>query len=104
MASKQTGHLPDKPFSFGLKLSFQKKRNINKDLVTMECKEDGHDKYYNLTLRPRGSQFDVIIHFGRNGTMGNNKTHTFDTREEAYKLINKKIGEKTKKGYKHITK
>jgi len=106
MASKKTGRQPDTFSGFGFKLSFEKKRNVGIDHVKLEHKEAGHNKFYIIQLHRLGNSeqtnFTVSIHYGKMNTTGNTKRHGFQTLEDAYKFINKKMGEKIKKGYERI--
>lgn len=110
MASKKTGHQPEPETSFtgfGLKLKFEKKRNIGIDHVRLEHTENGHNKFYVIQLHKKGNStatnFTVSITYGKMNTQGSVKNHGFQTLEDSYKFINKKMGEKIRKGYKRIT-
>src|SRR5688572_12070575 len=101
MASRRTGHQPDDAANFtgfGLKLSFQKKRNTGIDHVRLEHTEDGHNKFYIIQLLRKGNSaltnFTVSITYGKMNTPGSTKNHGFQTTDDAYKFINKKMGEK----------
>jgi predicted DNA-binding WGR domain protein len=106
MASKKTGHQPDNFSGFGFKLSFEKKKNVGIDHVRLEHTEGGHNKFYIIQLLKQGNSistnFTVTITYGKMNTAGSVKRHGFTTQEDAYKFINKKMGEKIRKGYKRI--
>lgn len=100
----QTTLDPNQNFSLGIKLSFKKRRNANIDHVHLEHTEEGHNKFYIIHLHNHGNSdltnFSVWITYGKIGTTGSISKHGFDTKEAAYKFINKKKGEKIRKGYK----
>lgn len=108
MASKKIGLQPkiETDFSFGFKLKFEKKINLGIDHVHLEHTEYGHNKFYIIQLLKQGNSaltnFTVAIKFGKKHTAGNVKKHGFQTLQDSYKFINKKIEEKIKKGYKRI--
>lgn len=106
MASKKTTLQPDRNFSFGLKLRFEKRVNAGLDHVHLEHVNDGHNKFYIIQLLRQGNSsitnFTVTIKFGRKGVAGNTKKHGFQTIEDSYKFISKKMAEKLKKGYERI--
>lgn len=106
MASKKTGLQPNNFSGFGFKLSFQKKRNTGIDHVHLEHTEDGHSKFYIMQLLTVGNSsltnFTVAIKFGKIGAAGSIKKHGFQTLSDAYKFINKKLGQELRKGYKRI--
>jgi predicted DNA-binding WGR domain protein len=107
MASKQTGQKPDpQPFSFGLKLNFSGKANRMKDKVRLEHTQEGHNKFYEISFIPKGnssqSNFTIHILYGKMGTQGSVKTHGFQEEQKARDFLNKKRGEKIRKGYKEV--
>jgi predicted DNA-binding WGR domain protein len=64
--------------------------------VDMQCTEDGHSKEWHIT------QYEdnlVITEWGKINSTLSSKEFPFETTEEAEAFLNKKVAEKTKKGY-----
>lgn len=88
------------------KLSFKiikPKFTHNPDFIELTHTEDGHGKYYAISLsRLKRSGYDVTIIYGKIGTNYQSKNHNFSTEEMAYSFMRKKRDEKIKKGYKIV--
>ena len=93
-----------KPFSFNFKLNFKKKRGTDKDIIKLLNTEDGHNKFYDISLLMKGNSpetgYTVVISYGKIGVIGSSKKHGFILKSDAYKFMNKKATEKIKRGYK----
>lgn len=67
--------------------------------VNLKCVEDGHNKQWSITLYDDNS---ILTEWGKLGLTLNNKEFPFDNLESAQAFWDKKLMEKTKKGYKPL--
>lgn len=61
--------------------------------------EKGEHKFYEINTR----ELEYTVRYGRIGTDGQSKVHTFDAHESMQKSVDKTLAEKIKKGYQHAT-
>jgi predicted DNA-binding WGR domain protein len=92
---------------FSFKIKFVKKRNYNKDKIELIHDTNGHNKFYHMNVeRKESSRPRVVINYGRIRsemvTSGTTEIKEFKNLDECYKFVNKKLEEKTNKGYKRI--
>src|SRR5579862_9025815 len=69
--------------------------------TTLYYREGSSDKVYQVAIEPKGDQFVVNFAFGRRGStlQAGTKTQSPVTYEEAKKIFDKQVREKTAKGY-----
>jgi predicted DNA-binding WGR domain protein len=60
-----------------------------------ECTKDGASKFWEIVRTGN----DVVVHFGKIGADGQEKTKSFDSEPEAVKEYDQLVREKTSKGY-----
>ncbi|MBE9229074.1 WGR domain-containing protein [Phormidium sp. LEGE 05292] len=69
--------------------------SIEPNTVYLELSDDHSHKFYEVTV----NAFDVIIRYGRIGTIGQTNRSTYSNLQKAQAEAHKKINEKLKKGY-----
>ncbi|MBE9228572.1 WGR domain-containing protein [Phormidium sp. LEGE 05292] len=69
--------------------------SIESNTVYLELSDDRSHKFYEVTV----NAFDVIIRYGRIGTIGQTNRSTYSNLQKAQAEADKKINEKLKKGY-----
>lgn len=90
------------PFSFGLKLEFKEKKKIY-DIIRLEHKTDGHNKFYTIEFIRKGnspdSNFTVKCGYGKIGNSPQYSNRGFSTEISARNFMTKKLKQELKKGY-----
>lgn len=96
------------PFKFGFKVVKREEFVVTGDQVYLECKEENHNKFYNIQIMDldnniRNGRIVVRHTYGViGGRIGGTKDKVFNNSTEAQDYVMRKVKLQIKKGYKIV--